>query len=142
MTTTETEKSRAALKDRTPGVSVRRRYMRAPSKIGDSRSFIVFGVAIIIMLGIASILLQLQPDSHPAPPGAADANRHNVGTITLAPEGVYCRQLALDNRSGDLVEAGRIKCIGPGSVEPEQPMQDRYSGGRIEAIRKSFSGGR
>lgn len=139
MMTAVTDKGLAGLKDPVSRSSAAPRRVPAGSHGGNSRRFILFGVATMVMLGGAAILLQMQADTRPVPSPEAT---HSIGLITLAPEGVWCRQLSLDNRSGRMVEVGRIKCVGPGSVDPEQQMRERYSGGRIETIRKSFSGGR
>lgn len=140
MTTAVTGKDLAGLKGPVPRPTGS--HHRPKAHGGNSRSFIVCGVAIMIMLGGAAIVLKLQADRGAAPSPQAVSASHNVGLITLAPEGAWCRQLSLDNQSGRMVEVGRIKCVGPGSVDPEQQMRERYSGGRIESIRKSFSGGR
>ena len=113
--------------------------VRAPKSGRSSRGFIVGGAAIMILLGGGAILINAMQAHDPL---VSDGSRHQVGTITLAPEGEFCRQLAFDNTSGRMVEVGRIKCMGSDSGDPAQRVRDRYSGGRLEAIRKSFSGGR
>jgi hypothetical protein len=142
MTTAVTDRGLAALKEGAPGAPTPKRRPHAKARGGNSRRFIVFGAAIMIMLGGAAIIINMQIDSRQAPAPEAATNTHNTGIITLAPEGQWCRQLSLDNRSGRMVEVGRVKCVGPGSVDPEQTMRERYSGGRLDTIRKSFSGGR
>jgi hypothetical protein len=55
--------------------------------------------------------------------------RNVVATIKFRPEGDLCRQATIDNKSGQMIEHGRLPC--------EKPSAES-SGGRLESIRNSF----
>jgi hypothetical protein len=38
------------------------------------------------------------------------AERHAVGTIKLAPDQGFCRQMTIDNRTGQMINHGRLPC--------------------------------
>jgi hypothetical protein len=74
----------------------------------------------------------------PSIPQTTDANWDVVGTITLAPSGAYCRQLALDNNTGVISQLGFIRCT---DAEPDRFHADVGPGptGRLDGIRRSFT---
>jgi hypothetical protein len=66
--------------------------------------------------------------------------QHAVGTIKL-PEGKLCRQMTIDNRTGQMVKHGLLPCDKSPVSDPKEELKDlqeRQSGGRIDAIRNSF----
>jgi hypothetical protein len=93
-------------------------------------------VLITLLVGAFALLLQSLPSSAPKPPSKRDPR---VGIVTLSPEGEQCRRMALDNKTGRMVEMERLPCTGAPPNGPQEIMQQRYSGGRLEAIRESFS---
>ena len=83
-------------------------------------------VVMALMPGVASFPT-LNPEE-------ASAEREIVGSITLAPEGAFCRHLALDNRTGVLSDRGYFRCIERGF----SPISRRMADGRFEGFRGSF----
>jgi hypothetical protein len=80
----------------------------------------------ILVVGVSMIQrsaapVQATPDDHGA--------RHAVGTIKFRAEGDLCRQATIDNKTGQMIDHGRLPCEKP-AAEP--------SGGRLESIRNSF----
>lgn len=71
----------------------------------------------------------------------AEAGAVHVGTMLMALEGDYCRRMAFDNSSGAMWEVERIRCAGMDAtpVDSAEAVRQRYSGGRLEAIRRSFA---
>lgn len=86
----------------------------------------------------AIVLPRIAPRELPSVPQTTDPNWDVVGTITLAPEGAYCRQLALDNNTGDISEIGRVRCIEIERERTEAASSDNTAA-RLDSIRKSFS---
>lgn len=124
---------------RPPAAQARRRSS-APKSGRSSRGFILGTAALLIFASAWALLFKaIAAGRHASPADVSEASRRNAGTIMLAPEGEFCRQLGLDNRSGRTVEMGRIKCTGTGAAAPTEGMRERYSGGRLESIRRSFS---
>jgi hypothetical protein len=76
-----------------------------------------------------------------APPQNQAGSRH-LGTIQLSAEGDKCRRLLLDNKTGQVIGGKAVACGGNADVpfDPKEALKRRYSGGRLDAIRDSFSG--
>ena len=78
-----------------------------------------------------------------APQGNRADQQHAVGTIKL-PEGKLCRQMTMDNRTGQMIKHGLLPCDKSPVRDPKEELKElkdfkeRQSGGRIEAIGNSF----
>ncbi len=112
-------------------------------KSGRSSANRMLGIVLVTVM-LAGFALAIPLLSAPPPPAverSRDVQSSRVGSITLAPDGEHCRRMALDNKTGRMEEVGRVRCVGvgAGSAHPEDVMRERYSGGRLEVIRKSFS---
>jgi hypothetical protein len=131
----------AAVDGKTPPLSPLRASIQ--TKSGRSRSHVVLGsVLVVLMLGGFALLLPILAANAPEPNRRArgpDPQAGRIGTVTLSPDGEHCRQMTLDNHTGKMVEAGRIRCATNIPVNAEEAVRQRYSGGRLDAIRKSFS---
>ena len=64
-----------------------------------------------------------------------------VATVRLAPEGNSCREFHIDNQTGRMTDDVRVTCTSSGTASSKagDVMRDRYSGGRLDSIRDSFS---
>jgi hypothetical protein len=62
------------------------------------------------------------------------------GTIRFA--GEHCREFQIDNRTGRVSEKHRVDDCKETKTpsDPKELMKSRYSSGRLESIRDSFSG--
>lgn len=116
----------------------------ARRKSARSSSNMVLGSVLVMILlgGFALVLPHLGPkNAATAPPAQSrDERSGRVGTVTLSREGDHCRRMELDNNTGRMVEMDRVRCASEGPASPEDAVREKYSGGRIDAIRKSFSG--
>jgi hypothetical protein len=108
---------------------------------GRSRAnFVLGGLLAVAALGA---ILALLPMIHARTfsslpeiaPQTTDRHWDVVGTITLPAEGAYCRQLALDNKTGAITPRGHVRCVEAGAGEPSADD----GAGRLDAIRRSFS---
>src|SRR5262249_7207295 len=66
----------------------------------------------------------------------------SIGTVRFMGEGQSCRELQIDNQTGRVSEKKRAgDCKETRTpTDPQEVMKSRYSGGRLESIRESFSG--
>jgi hypothetical protein len=75
-------------------------------------------------------------------PHAATNSSVVTGTILFARD---CQEVEIDNRTGALTRKKAGTCNEATTNEaktsdPQETMRSRYSGGRLDAIRESFSG--
>lgn len=106
---------------------------RANFKVGGAVA--LFGLAAFAALGF---LLSGAPVSHgPLPPQTTDRNWDVVGTITLAPSGAFCRQLAFDNNTGSISDLGWVRCIEAGA--DRQAAAGQTTAGAFADVRRSFA---
>jgi hypothetical protein len=94
-----------------------------------------FALFLVLVAG-AFLLRDAAAPFRTATPERVD--RHAVGTIKLAPEGGLCRQMTLDNRTGQMVNHGRLPCDQSPLSDPAEQLRARYSGNRLEGIRDWF----
>jgi len=95
------------------------------------------GFALLLAFIAGAVLLR----EAPAPLRATKdgpVDMHAVGTIRFAREGNMCRELTIDTRSGQMMNENRRPCEKPVSSDPKEQVKERYSGGRLDAIRDSF----
>jgi hypothetical protein len=119
--------------------------LRASAKKASRRSssnFVLGGVLLTMLLGGFALVVQYLPTSasHSQSSSSSVRSDPRVGTVTFSSDGDNCRRMVLDNKTGQMVEIGSVRCAGSPPSSPEEAMQQRYSGGRLDAIRKSFSG--
>ena len=95
----------------------------------------------LCVLGAFAVVLPMLSARKPeaSAPSARTPATARMGTVTLPSNGDRCRRMALDNQTGRMTEVERTRCLGSAAATPEDAVRDRYSGGRLEAIRKSFS---
>ena len=111
------------------------------AKAGRSSANVVLGsLLVLFVLGAFAIALPMLSARKPeTPEPSARTPAARIGTVTLPSDGDGCRRMALDNQTGRMTEVERVRCVGSAAATPEDAMRDRYSGGRLEAIRRSFS---
>lgn len=83
------------------------------------------------------LLPHITPRDHESRPWHIDTQWDTRGTITLAPRGEFCRQMVLDNTTGELLDRGLVRC-GPGGTAPAQ-QQGAGDDDRLGAVRRSFN---
>ena len=127
-----------ALLAQPPGTPQPRPRRREATGVGAALvSFSVFLIAVAgaFCLWDAAAPLRATQDSR--------ADQHAVGTIKL-PEGKLCRQMTMDNRTGQMIKHGLLPCDKSPVRDPKEELKElrdlkeRQSGGRIEIIRNSF----
>jgi hypothetical protein len=117
------------------------RLRPAPAKRKRSRERIHAAIAcfaVIAILGLGYWMLGASAISSQAGATTDTAADKAVGTIKLGRDGDRCRQLTLDNRTGQLRDDGAQPCHKPASSDPKEQLRERYSGGRLDSIRDSF----
>jgi hypothetical protein len=86
---------------------------------------------LFLLLILVAGFWMLSDSPAPLPATTDDQSARNVvATIKFRPEGDLCRQATIDNKSGQMIEHGRLPC--------EKPSADSSGGGRLESIRNSF----
>ena len=63
---------------------------------------------------------------------------YRSGTIRFGRHGELCRQVAIDNRTGQMTDKGNLPCDKAPPTDAKDIMRER-SGGRLDAIRNSFT---
>jgi len=112
-------------------------------KSGRSRAnYLVGGVVAFAAVGaLAVLVLVLSGTVSPhdrLPAQKTDQNWDVVGTITLPPSGAFCRQLALDNRTGGISDLGWVRCTGVGVDRMQVPALQSTAGAAAD-VRRSFA---
>jgi hypothetical protein len=111
---------------------------RAREAFGVRAALVSFSVFVIVVTG--AFLLHDVVAPRPVTPLA----RHDgpaVGTIKLAPQDGYCRQMSIDNRTGKITSHGRLPCDkSPTTImhDANEALKERASGSRIDVVRDSF----
>jgi hypothetical protein len=111
-----------------------KRRKRTPDRI----QAVVACVAMIAILGLGYWLYRETASASRAADSAEAHADRSVGTIKLGREGDRCRHLTLDNRTGQIRDDGAQPCHRPVPGDPKEQLRERYSGGRLDAIRDSF----
>jgi hypothetical protein len=111
---------------------------RARDAIGLRGALISFSVFVIVVAG-AFLLHDVVAPRQMMPLVRYDGQA--VGTIKLAPEDGFCRQLSIDNRTGKVTSHGRLPCHkSPTNVmqDANEALKERAAGNRIDVVRDSF----
>lgn len=87
----------------------------------------------------AVLLPSLGPRERETGQWTVDPQWDAKGTITMAPSGEFCRQLLLDNVTGEVTERGLVRCHGEETPAGEPSMLPSERENRLEAVRRSFS---
>lgn len=95
------------------------------------------GFALLLAFIVGAILSREAPAPLRASKGDA-VEMHAVGTIRFRPEGNMCREATIDTRTGQMISEDRRPCEKPVPSDPKEQLKERYSGGRLDAIRDSF----
>ena len=122
-----------------PGTPASRASMpRARDAVGVRAALVSFSVFIIVVVG-AFLLRDAVAPVHLT--SLARPEQHAVGTIKLAPEDGFCRQMSIDNRTGKITSHGRLPCHkSPTNAmnDADQALKERAAGNRIDVVRDSF----
>jgi hypothetical protein len=93
-------------------------------------------IAMLLLFGLGLFLLKDAAEGLRTT--ADDGAVQRYGTIKLARDGDLCRQMTIDNRTGQLTDNGRVSCDKATPIDAKEQLKERYSGGRIDSIRNSF----
>jgi hypothetical protein len=102
-------------------------------------------VVSLMIIGIAAgLLLTLHIQSRPAPSPTlvnAWAAPNPVGTIRFPTDREPCRELQIDNQTGRIERRQVDNCREVQiPADPQEAVRNRYSSGRLDAVRDSFKG--
>jgi hypothetical protein len=98
----------------------------------------MLSIALLLFFGLGLFLLKDAAEAFRTP-AADDGAAHRSVTIRLAREGDLCRQVTIDNKTGQMTDKGRLPCDKATPTDPKEQLKERYSGGRLDAIRNSFT---
>lgn len=121
--------------------------VRTPMRVGRrrrparERAQLVIVAVIVVLTGclvVGLTMLAAMRTAAPVPP-RTDAGISRVGTVVLPSDGESCRRMAFENSGGAMWEIGSVRCGGAIPQDPQEAVRQRYSGGRLDAIRKGFS---
>jgi hypothetical protein len=118
--------------------SLRVKPPRARELFGVRAALVSFSVFVIVVAG--AFLLHDIVAPRPAMP-LVRYDGQAVGTIKLAPEDGFCRQMSIDNRTGKITSHGRLPCDkSPTNVmnDANEALKERAAGNRIDVVRDSF----
>jgi hypothetical protein len=122
-----------------PGAPAPRvRAPRPREAFGLRAALVSFSVFVIVVAG-AFLLHDVVAPRQLTP--LARPEQHAVGTIKLAPQDGFCRQMSIDNRTGKITSHGRLPCDkSPTSdaKEVSEALKERATGSRIDVVRDSF----
>lgn len=111
---------------------------RRSAKAGDRSPFnyLAGGVLVAALIGFFALVLpHITPRDRDARPWSIDTDWDAKGTITLAPRGEFCRQMMIDNASGELHDRGLVRCGPDGATDGSAAAIDA----RFGAMRRSFN---
>ena len=110
----------------------------------DDRRVLIVWSLFAAMLALCALIGSLSDGLRPkrAPPRVGDDAVHTGSILFVPADGERCWQRLLDNQTGRLRDNGFVSCEAA-SVRSLISSSGRYStAGRLDAIRKGFSGGR
>jgi hypothetical protein len=111
---------------------------RPREPFGLRTALVSFSVFVIVVAGaflLHDVVAPRQATSLARP------DQQVVGTIKLAPQDGYCRQMSLDNRTGKITSHGRLPCDkSPTNImqDANEALKERAAGNRIDVVRDSF----
>jgi hypothetical protein len=117
---------------------------RMPAKGGGTRGRVILRIAVIclataLVFAVSMFLRRKSPSNSGQTSSSALAIKptgsNSDGTIRLAPDGNSCREVKINNNTGQIIENRRVDC-----EEGMNPSGPRVMTRRLEAIRDGFAG--